>query len=590
VLLAALAAAAVLILLGPISGAYAHTELVLRELVGGTADKPQSLLLRFSEPIDAGFLTVEIRGPSGEAQAAVTIDPQSRTDGLVDVSALPHGVYSVAWWTRAVDGDPSNGSFILGIGTAVDPAALLPPVDARDPATQPAMFYGDTAWDAIIHWLIYLGAGLLIGSIGFSLIVWRSAGGGASGAGAAGDLLDARMARILRSIALTGGALFLFANLMLFVMQLEFIRYAILQPVPAVAPSPLSPSPLSHAAPYQTAADIFRGYNGAVWISRIVLALASLVLAFRLTAPASKQPWRWRAAFVVGLAMLATMSLTAHAAVVPQSRLAVALDWTHLTAMSLWLGGLLPLLLALRSMPDRAVGIKVVRRFSTLALVAVAWLAATGLFAAYLHVGDPRLLVPTTYGRTLIAKLVLFAALVALGAVHRRMSIPRLDKAVGGRKSMLERILPFEMAVGVALVGAVALMMSLGTSAAVWPAHEALGLVIKSSAGRVEVTLRAVTGKAGENAVALDVADRRPGAPTVAQSVTLEIGGESFTLEPAGPLVAGTVQRFVSKGTVQLPEGKGAATYSITRPSYPDIGGAIPLDVPPALVTTGAAP
>jgi uncharacterized membrane protein len=241
-------------------------------------------------------------------------------------------------------------------------------------------------------------------------------------------------------------------------------------------------------------------------------------------------------------------------------------------------------------MPDRAVGIKVVRRFSTLALVAVAWLAATGLFAAYLHVGDPRLLVPTTYGRTLIAKLVLFAALVALGAVHRRMSIPRLDKAVGGRKSMLERILPFEMAVGLALVGAVALMMSLGTSAAVWPAHEALGLVIKSSAGRVEVTLRAVTGKAGENAVALDVADRRPGAPTVAQSVTLEIGGESFTLEPAGPLVAGTVQRFVSKGTVQLPEGKGAATYSITRPSYPDIGGALPLDVPPALVTTGAAP
>ncbi len=419
------------------------------------------------------------------------------------------------------------------------------------------MFYGDTAWDAIIHWLIYLGAGLLIGSIGFSLIVWRSAGGGASGAGAAGDLLDARMARILRSIALAGGALFLFANLMLFVMQLEFIRYAILQPVPAVAPSPLSPSPLSHAAPYQTAADIFRGYNGAVWISRIVLALAALVLAFRLTAPASKRPWRWRAAFVVGLAMLATMSLTAHAAVVPQSRLAVALDWTHLTAMSLWLGGLLPLLLALRSMPDRAVGIKVVRRFSTLALVAVVWLAATGLFAAYLHVGDPRLLVPTTYGRTLIAKLVLFAALVALGAVHRRMSIPRLDKAVGGRKSMLERILPFEMAVGLALVGAVALMMSLGTSAAVWPAHEALGLVSKSSTGRVEVTLRAVTGKAGENAVALDVADRRPGAPTVAQSVTLEIGGESFTLEPAGPLVAGTVQRFVSKGMVPVAGGQG---------------------------------
>ena len=63
----------------------------------------------------------------------------------------------------------------MGIGTAVDPVALLPPVGARDPATQPAMFYGDTAWDTIIHWLIYLGAALMVGSLGFALVVWRPA-------------------------------------------------------------------------------------------------------------------------------------------------------------------------------------------------------------------------------------------------------------------------------------------------------------------------------------------------------------------------------------------------------------------------------
>ena len=86
-----------------------------------------------------------------------------------------------------------------------------------------------------------------------------------------------------------------------------------------------------------------------------------------------------------------------------------------------------------------------VRRFSTLALLAVIWLAATGLFAAYLHVRNPSLLIPTTYGRVLIAKLVLFAALFALGAVHRRVSIPRLERGTQPRRSSLERILPFEI-------------------------------------------------------------------------------------------------------------------------------------------------
>ncbi len=594
VLALALAGALAVAMLVPGSPAYAHTELVLRQLVGGTTDRPAQLLLRFSEPIDGRFLTVDILGPAGQSPAAVSIDPQHRTDGLVDVSGLAHGVYSVAWWTRALDGDPSNGSFILGIGTAVDPVALLPPVGARDPATQPAMFYGDTAWDAIIHWLIYLGAGLMVGSLGFALVVWSPTVRGRA-AGATPELMDARLARILRSLALAGGALFLFANLLLFVMQLEFIRYAILQPLPAVAPTPLTPSTLSHAAPYQTAADIFRGYNGAVWISRIVLSLAALALSFRLTASVTRRPWRWRAAFVIGLGMLVTMSLTAHAAVVPQSRYAVVIDWTHLTAMSLWLGGLLPLLLALRELrrqeavgpqsagEDHGLRIAVVRRFSTMALVAVIWLAATGLFAAFLHVRDPALLGPTTYGRTLIAKLVLFAALFGLGAVHRRVSIPRLNSGVKAQRSAIERILPFEMGVGSLLLAAVALMVSLGTSAAVWPAHQALGLTTTSASGQVTVTLRAVTGKAGENAVALDVADRRSGAATTAGQVTLKIAGQSLALSPAGPLVTGTVQRFVSTDMVQLPEGKNTATYTISRPSYPDVAGSIPLDVPPAL-------
>jgi hypothetical protein len=113
---------------------------------------------------------------------------------------------------------------MIGIGTAVDPVAMLPAVGARDPATQPPMFYGDTAWNAILHWLAYVGIGLMTGSLGFALVVWRPALRKAriqagNGSDSRGDEIDNRLARQFRMVALAGGALFLLANLMLFVMQ-----------------------------------------------------------------------------------------------------------------------------------------------------------------------------------------------------------------------------------------------------------------------------------------------------------------------------------------------------------------------------------
>jgi copper transport protein len=633
VLLLLFAAALLLIVLGSARPALAHTELVHREFVGGTADKPQQLLLRFSEPIDAQFLTVSVFDTKTGQQSAgsVRVDPQRKIDGLVDISGLAPGNYSVAWWTRALDGDPSNGSFLIGIGTAVDPVALLPPVGARDPATQPAMFYGDTAWDTLLHWFIYIGAALMVGSLGFVLVTWRPTvrkvlsrrrSGGAEGGPDAGlsraeRESNLRLLRMYHWLAAAGAMLFLFANLMLFVMQVELIRYAILQPITSSTPTPLAPSALSHEAPYRSAADIFRGYNGQVWIARVVLAVLTLALVLRLSSSGGRSVrdeaatgrWatfrravggrRWEITLASALATLATVSLTGHAAVVAQARYAVVVDWSHMTVMSLWIGGLVPLILTMRegrrlagsASAEGEVGSdlfpSVVRRFSSTALLAVMYLAATGLFAAYLHVRHASILIPTTYGRTFIAKLVLFAGLVGFGALHRRVSIPRLERASGARRTTLERMLPAEAGVGFALLAAVALMASLGTSAAVWPGHQALGLVSSSQTGALTATFRAVPGKTGENAIALDLADRRPGEATTIQKVTIEIDGRTLALTPASDLVLGSVQRFVSNALVDLQEGKKTLTYTVARPTYPEVSGGITVVLPAALSSGG---
>jgi copper transport protein len=576
--LAVLALAFCAALLLPAGPARAHTELVHWEIVNGTGATPASLLLRFSEPIDAHFLTVGIIDREGVRlpSTTVTVDAQRKTDGHVDVAGLPTGTYSVAWWTRALDGDTSTGSFLMGIGTVVDLLALLPPVGARDPATQPATLISGTVWNAILHWLTYLASALMVGTAGFVLLTLSPWLG----------MLDSELMRRYRALAASGAGLFLFASLLMMVMQAGLVRYSLLQPVTSAAPTPLDPASLSHAPPYQAVAEILGGYAGQVWLGRMASAAVGLFIALGLSPAAPRPTLRWTAFLAASLGALFTVSLTAHAAVVPQAPWTTVADWSHLAVMSLWIGGIPPLLFALRSLPGRVVP-ALVGRFSTMALAAVIFLAATGLFAAFIHVRRPTLLLPTTYGRVLIAKLALFALLVGFGVLYRQVLIPRLqaEQEIGAwsrqhRRTSLERALPWELGVGCALLLCVALMASLGTSAAVWPAHQALGMARVEQTGKVTVILRAVPGRAGENALALDVTDRRSGPPTPPTLMTLTLGTTRVELVPVGTPMAGSTQRFAAPSLADLPAGSLEAAFRLARSGYADQTGAIRLNVP----------
>src|SRR5262249_22316966 len=116
----------------------------------------------------------------------------------------------------------------------------------------------------------------------------------------------------------------------------------------------------------------------------------------------------------------------------PRQVFTSALDWSHLLGASLWVGGLVGLALSvplLSSHPSLPLGTAatVIRRFSGVALVCVGVMIASGLWTAWIHVGDPSLLLTTLYGRTLVAKLVLVGVLIALGALNLLWLLPRLE-------------------------------------------------------------------------------------------------------------------------------------------------------------------
>ena len=98
--------------------------------------------------------------------------------------------------------------------------------------------------------------------------------------------------------------------------------------------------------------------------------------------------------------------------------IAVTATWLHVIFVSLWVGGLLTLVVIRRDLPARRLA-PVLLRYSTVALVAFIVVAASGYLSAAVRVGDlPALLTP--YGLLVLVKVGALAVLGALGALYRR--------------------------------------------------------------------------------------------------------------------------------------------------------------------------
>ncbi|MFC4033450.1 copper resistance D family protein [Streptomyces polygonati] len=115
----------------------------------------------------------------------------------------------------------------------------------------------------------------------------------------------------------------------------------------------------------------------------------------------------------------------------------------HLIGGSLWLGGLAGLaLLALRGAvapADRGeFWAPVIRRFSVAAMSCVAAISLSGLFLYWEHVDGPSQLFTTMYGRVLGVKILIFGALLLLGAFNQFWLHPRVDalRATGDERPL----------------------------------------------------------------------------------------------------------------------------------------------------------
>lgn len=169
---------------------------------------------------------------------------------------------------------------------------------------------------------------------------------------------------------------------------------------------------------------------GLAALARALAATAALVLALFM-APGGRL---WWALSVLGAAAVASLAWSGHGAATqgPGSLLHLVADILHLLAAGVWIGALVAFALLLRakpfSTPEAQALHGALAGFSGVGSAVVATLVLTGLVNSWFLVGLQGLerLATTGWGVLMLAKLGVFAAMLALAAVNRFRLTPAL--------------------------------------------------------------------------------------------------------------------------------------------------------------------
>ncbi len=171
---------------------------------------------------------------------------------------------------------------------------------------------------------------------------------------------------------------------------------------------------------------------GRAWTARLILACILAATFVPLLSAQRTTPWIGATAAIAAAAFAGALAWAGHAVGGQGVEALVhpAADILHLIAAAAWIGALIPLALLLSALVGDSASVAIARtatlRFSALGIAAVGTLLVTGIINTWYLVGSVSALAGTYYGQLLLAKIALFAAMVAVAAVNRLRFTPCL--------------------------------------------------------------------------------------------------------------------------------------------------------------------
>jgi len=507
---------------------------------------PTQVSIVFGERPDPKLSTIKVLDSTGspvtEGPTAVASDNPDEL--VVPLKPLPPGIYTVAWRTvSAVDGHNATGSFAFGVG------GQTPPPSATGGGPQTSGSSGPSPASIVVRWLLYVGLIGLLGTSFFGAVVVGSA-----------PFDPRRLAALTWMLAALGTV---------GVVAIELSEAG-------VAPG-----------------DALSTSFGPAILERFAaLAVAALAIGALIVGRGRARAWLWISGLAAAAALLADVGAS-HAAAGALPILSVAIQWVHVAAVGMWLGGLAGLLLATRRKPGPETA-AVVKRFSYVGTAGISIVAGSGLIRAIQEVGTIDQLLATDFGRFVIVKTGLLGGLGLLGAFNHFVNVP----AAGRRLRGLRLAGSTEILVGATVLLFSASLVNLappveagggagGPGASASPSPTEGPLVVNGSdfGTSVRVGLAISPGLAGFNTFTATVTDFDTGQPVPATKLALrfelparpDIGASSLDL------MAGTTPgTFTADG----PNLSIAGTWSITALV---VNGTSSVEVPLAVTTRCAA-
>jgi copper transport protein len=380
------------------------------------ARAPDEIRILFSDTIRPASGNAAVSNATGRSilSGPAHVDPRNQRELVLPLATgLPHGNYTARWRVISNDGHIEEGLLEFRVGAGAVP-------------TRPALRLlgtGTGTANLIGRVLFVLGVVVSLGMSVFALVVWTPVVRRLGPRGEAGQALLAREARTTAIVLFCSFAAAQLGSVLAILHATTGTRYGRMHEL----------------------AIVFAGVGEA--------ATASGRTPFRVLTALS----------AVGLAT--TPSLSGHALDPGEVQpLSFGADLLHVWAAGLWIGGLLALVLSVRLLARggvaeaRALTASLARRFSSLALLAVAVVALTGLGRVLVELTSVPQLWSLSYGRAILVKTGLLAAVLVVARVSSRL-LPSLDRP--GTRSRLSLAAAAELVLLAGVIVAVGVLTNL---------------------------------------------------------------------------------------------------------------------------------
>jgi copper transport protein len=421
---------------------------------------PDEVVLEFNESVSAPLGAVRAFDAAGERVDDGDLVVQ---DGVLTLglrSDLGDGAYVVTYRVLSADSHPVTGAFTFTVGNVEQAsddtvAGLLGSED-------------DSTWDVaggIARALAYAGAFIAAG-LGVFLVLAHDGGDEAG-----------RLRRWLRVAAAVGA-----------------VGVVLAIPISAARVTGLGIGALFETG---VAGEVLQD-GVALSTGVVLLGLAALAFGIGRSRPL---------ALAGAVAATAGFALSGHTTTADPRWLVTVSDAAHAVAGAVWLGGLigLGLVLAGRRGDRAATATGIVGRFSSHAAVALVLVAACGLLVGWREVRTLDALTSTTYGKVLLVKVAIVAAVAAVGAWNRFRLVPAMPKAPRKASEKLRRTVVVESIGLLVAIGLTAALVNITPAATAAGIGEIFSETVDFGDGSVNVVVD--PNRAGENEIHLYIYD-----------------------------------------------------------------------------------